>query len=183
MSQIEIPGWQEMGIAMPKNVSLTQWAGIINASDYFLGCDSVGQHISYALNKPSTIVIGATYAENISYPDNKNFHIIDNGKNKRAYSPIRMTFDECRDRNNEDLMVLNDERIKEIAKSIKDKIGVSKVSNETLKLNGLSGKTEPSKLNPTSNLPITNFNGFQKPKLSNKKKPIEQLLELNDIKS
>ena len=183
MSQVELPNWQEMGIAMPQNVSLTQWAGIINAADYFLGCDSVGQHISYALNKPSTIVIGSTYPENISYPDEKSFYIIDNGKNKRKYSPIRMTFDECRDRNNEDLMVLSDDKIKEIVKSIRDKIGVSKVTNETLKLNGLSSNPEIGKSSPVANLPITNFNGFQKPKATNKKKPIEQLLELNDIKS
>lgn len=183
MSQIEIPNWQELGIAMPQNVSLPQWAGIINAADYFLGCDSVGQHISYALNKPSTIVVGSTYPENISYPNEKNFYVIDNGKNKRKYSPIRMTFDECRDRNNEDLMVLSDDKIKEILKSIRDKIGISKVTNESLKLNGLSGNSEVAKSNPISNLPITNFNGFQKPKLSNKKKPIEQILEINDIKS
>jgi hypothetical protein len=171
-----------MGVAMPQNISLPQWAGIINASDYFLGCDSVGQHISYAINKPSTIVVGSTYPENISYPNEKNFYVIDNAKNKRKYSPIRMALDESRDRNNEDLMVLSDDKIKEIIKSIKDKIGVSKVSNETLKLSGLSEVSEVSKLNPMANLPITNFNGFQKPK-SNKKKPIEQLLELNEIKS
>jgi hypothetical protein len=94
-----------------------------------------------------------------------------------------MTFDDCRDRNNEDLMVLTDDKIKEITKSIRDKIGISKVNNETLKLNGLSGGSEVAKLNPMSNLPATNFNGFQKPKATNKKKPIEQLLELNDIKS
>jgi len=179
MSQIPVPGWENLGIAMPQNVNLTQWAGIINSADYFLGCDSVGQHIAHALNKPATVVIGSTYPENISYPNEKSFTIIDNAKDKRKYSPIRMTFDECCDRHNEELMVINDDRIKEIAKSIKNKIGVSKTTNETLKLNGAS--SNQNSIQPAM-LTGLNFNGFQKPK-TNKKKPINQILELNDIKS
>ena len=181
MSQIPIPGWDTLGVAMPQNVGLTGWAGIINAADYFLGCDSVGQHIAHALNKPTTVVIGSTYPENISYPNEKSFTIIDNAKDRRKYSPIRMTFDECCDRHNEDLMVINDNTIKQIAKSIKDKIGVSKTTNETLKLNGSTNGSGSNGIQPAT-MPGLNFNGFQKPK-SNKKKPIEQLLELNDIKS
>lgn len=176
MSQVPIPGWENLGVAMPQNVSLTQWAGIINAADYFLGCDSVGQHISHALNKPTTVVIGSTYPENISYPNEKSFTIIDNAKDRRKYSPIRMTFDECCDRHNEELMVINTDTIKQIAKSIKDKIGVSKTTNETLKLNGTTNGNQPAVM------PGLNFNGFQKPK-STSKKAIDTILELNDIKS
>ncbi len=179
MSQVPIPDGQKLGIAMPQNVGLTGWAGIINAADYFLGCDSVGQHIAHALNKPATVVIGATYPDNISYPDNKSFTIIDNAKERRKYSPIRMTFDECCDRNNEDLMVINEDTIKEIAKSIKNKIGVSKTTNESLKLNGTNSTSNG--IQPAT-IPGLNFNGFQKSKV-NKKKPIDQILELNDIKS
>lgn len=178
MSQIPIPGWEKLGIAMPQNTSLTQWSGIINAADYFLGCDSVGQHVAHALNKPTTVVIGSTYPENISYPNEKSFTIIDNAKDKRKYSPIRMTFDECCDRHNEELMILNDTTIKQIYKSIKDKIGVSKITNETLKLNGTSSNRNNIQ---SATMPGLNFNGFQKPK-TNKKKPIDQILELNDIK-
>lgn len=179
MSQVPIPGWENLGIAMPQNVSLTGWAGVINASDYFFGCDSVGQHIAHALKKPATVVIGSTYPENISYPGSKSFTIIDNAKDRRKYSPIRMTFDECCDRHNEDLMVVNSDTIKEIVKSIKNKIGVSKITNETLKLNG-----SPTNGNgvQAATMPGLNFNGFQKPKV-NSKKAIDQILELNDIKS
>jgi hypothetical protein len=179
MSQVPIPGWESLGVAMPQNAGLTTWGGIINASDYFLGCDSVGQHIAYALNKPATVVVGATYPENISYPGEKSFTIIDNAKDRRKYSPIRMTFDECCDRNNEDLMVIDETTIKKIFKSIKDKIGVSKTTNETLKLNGSGSPTNT--IQPAI-MPGLNFNGFQKPK-TNKKKPIDQILELNDVKS
>ena len=179
MSQIPIPGWENLGVAMPQNLNLTQWAGIINAADYFLGCDSVGQHVAHALNKATTVVIGSTYPENISYPNEKSFTIIDNAKSKRKYSPIRMTFDECCDRHNEELMIIDDTTIKQIYKSIKDKIGTSKITNNTLKLNGT---TNFNNGNQTAIMPGLNFNGFQKPK-TNKKKPIDQILELNDIKS
>ena len=100
MTQLEIPSWQqEMGIAMPKDMSLNQWMGVINAADYFLGCDSVGQHMAHAMKKPATVVIGATFPENISYPGNKKFTIIDVGEGKRRYQPIRLAQDECADRN------------------------------------------------------------------------------------
>lgn len=121
-------------------------------------------------------MIGSTYPENISYPNEKSFTIIDNAKDRRKYSPIRMTFDECCDRHNEELMVIDNDTIKQIAKSIKDKIGVSKTTNETLKLNGVTNGNQPAMM------PGMNFNGFQKPK-STSKKAIDAILELNDIKS
>lgn len=107
----------------PNSVNLLQWSGVINAADYFLGCDSIGQHYANALNKPSTIVIGATYPENISYLDNKKFKIIDLGKDKRKYSAIRVTTDFAVERNNESLMVLDDETFKTIIKGVKNTLG------------------------------------------------------------
>ena len=190
MTQIPLPNWDQLGIACPQNVSLTQWAGIINASDYFLGCDSMGQHIANSLNKPSTVVIGATYPENISYPNNKDFYIIDNGKEKRKYSPIRITFEDKYDRNNEDLMILSEEKIEEIKKSIVNKIGVSKVNNETLNLSG----TKKKKLNEFPVSPELSPSGFCKERFcqpekyngqkykDRSKKTIDKILELNDIK-
>ena len=141
MSEIEIPGWENQGIAHPKGVDLNKWLGVINAADYFLGCDSVGQHMAHAVGKPATVVIGSTYPENISYPDNKNFTIIDNGKEKRRYSPIRLTMDIFTDRNNEDLMVLKPDAVNNIVKSIKDKIGVSKTTNDSLGLKASDTKS------------------------------------------
>ena len=183
MSQVPIPGWEQMGVAYPKDVSLLQWAGIINAADYFLGCDSVGQHLAHAVGKPATVVIGATFPENITYPDNKDFNVIDLGLNKRLYSPIRMVFDDTSDRVNESLMVMDESVLKKIKKAIKDKIGVSK-------------KTVIPQLSPnTDNTPLpvlpgkkasvkSSTNGFSLPgKQINKKKPIDEILELNEIKN
>jgi ADP-heptose:LPS heptosyltransferase len=119
MSELKIPGNRALGVMVPESVSLLQWTGIINAADYFLGCDSVGQHIAHALKKPGTVVIGGTFPENISYPGSSTLTVIDNGKDERRYSPIRVAVDIRIDRHNENLMVLTDQTIKTITKGIK----------------------------------------------------------------
>lgn len=95
-------------IAQPKDISLRQWAGIIRAADYFFGCDSVGQHIAYAFDKPATVVVGSTFAENISYPNNEKFDIQDMGEGQRVYEPIRITPDDVSSRTNSGIMMMNE---------------------------------------------------------------------------
>ena len=193
MTQLDVPSWQqEMGIAMPKDMSLNQWMGVINAADYFLGCDSVGQHMAHAMKKPATVVIGATFPENISYPGNKKFTIIDVGEGKRRYQPIRITQDECADRHNEDLMVIDKDVIKKILKTIKDKIGVSKQSTPSTPTGMMSGNSNTIPLKPLqsnsnktfgsvdSNFGFDNKNN--KKVTGKKKKPIDELLELETNK-
>jgi ADP-heptose:LPS heptosyltransferase len=123
MSELKVPGNKALGVMVPESVSLLQWTAIINAADYFLGCDSVGQHIAHALKKPGTVVIGGTFPENISYPSSSTLTIIDNGKDERKYSPIRVAVDIRIDRHNENLMVLSDETVKTIVKQIKTTLG------------------------------------------------------------
>ena len=132
----------DLPVVVPPNVNLLQWSGIINAADYFLGCDSIGQHFANALGKPSTIIIGATYPENISYPDNKRFKIFDLGKDKRQYSPLRITQDFAVERNNEGLMVLDDTNFKLIIKSIQNVLGT--------KNNYVAPKDTPATFTPTT---------------------------------
>lgn len=98
----------EQPVAIPQNIELRFWAGIIQAADHFLGCDSVGQHIAYSLDQTATVVVGSTFKENISYPDNEKFDILDMGEGARVYSPIRITMDEWSDRTNEGIMAMND---------------------------------------------------------------------------
>lgn len=126
MTNIEIPTDKQMGAVVPNNTNLLQWMGVINAADYFLGCDSMGQHYAHALKKPATVVIGSTYPENISYPDNKDFAIIDNGKEKRHYMPFRVTIDMAIERDSEDLMLLDDKTFDKIIKSVTNKLGTKK---------------------------------------------------------
>ena len=95
-------------VAMPQNVPIRTWGAIIAESDFFLGCDSVGQHIAYGIEKPSVIVVGSTFMENVSYPDYEKFEVLDMGGSARTYSPIRITVDEVADRTNEGIMVMND---------------------------------------------------------------------------
>ena len=126
MSQIPIPSDTDLGVAWPQGVDIRTWMGVINAADYFLGCDSLGQHISHALDTPATVVIGSTFPENISYPDSPNFNIIDNGGPNRVYSPYRIVQDQHADRNNEDLMVLTDKTFEDILSSIRKTLGTTK---------------------------------------------------------
>lgn len=67
---------------------LRQWSAMIAEADYFVGVDSVGQHIARAVGTPGSVIFGSTYPINTSYPD--YFNIIDRC-NRRKYSPIRLT--------------------------------------------------------------------------------------------
>jgi len=108
-------------VAIPENTTIRQWASIIKYSDYFLGCDSLGQHLAYALEKPTTVVTGSTYPINISYPDCSYFDVMDMGELHREYSPIRITQDERIDRNNENLMSMDETIINLIVDRINGK--------------------------------------------------------------
>lgn len=94
-------------VAHPQNMTLRQWAGVIKCADHFLGCDSVGQHIAYALDKSASVIVGSTFAVNVSYPDYSKFDVLDMGGEVRRYSPIRITIDEVADRTNDGIMQMN----------------------------------------------------------------------------
>jgi hypothetical protein len=96
-------------IAMPENISLRQWAAIIKYADHFLGCDSSGQHLSYSVNTPSTVVVGSTFPINVSYPTCEFFNVVDLGMKDREYDPIRITSDEPTSRHNENIMSMTPE--------------------------------------------------------------------------
>ena len=120
---IDIPEDKDHTIAVPKEQNLRLWAAMIYNADHFLGCDSLGQHIAKALNKTATVVIGSTYPINISYPDDKDFDIIDIGKDKRVYSPIRLTMDDEMDRANNDSIVMDKKEIKLVVDTVKKRMG------------------------------------------------------------
>ena len=69
--------------------SLRVWASIIKEADYFIGCDSCGQHMAKAVGTPASVVIAGTHEVNMSYPN--TFHIIKR-KNVKYYSaPMRVS--------------------------------------------------------------------------------------------
>lgn len=128
MGEIKIPGLPK-GVIVPEEITLLQWTAIIHAADYFIGCDSVGQHIAHAIEKPGTVVIGSTFPENTSYTSGSTLEIIDNGVGRKMYSPIRMTYDIRIEKNNEYLMKLDDKTINKIVSNVKDKLGTKKTTS------------------------------------------------------
>lgn len=66
---------------------LRQWGALVQEADYFIGCDSVGQHIARAVETPGTVIFGSTFPINTSYPD--YFKIIET-QQVRKYTPIRI---------------------------------------------------------------------------------------------
>lgn len=105
-------------VSVPRELSIREWAGIISEADLFLGCDSVGQHIAYAFSKPVVAVMGATFAENVSYPNDPKFEILDMGEGQRVYDPIRISMDDESNRTNEGIMDMNDKVEEVIMKSV-----------------------------------------------------------------
>jgi ADP-heptose:LPS heptosyltransferase len=97
---------------------LRMWSAVIEASDYFVGVDSVGQHMARAFNKPGTVIMGSTFAKNVTYPD--WFTIIEKEDTVKKYSPIRICGldNHLADRYNDKLMDFSDKEIDEIFMSI-----------------------------------------------------------------
>lgn len=108
---------EEDTYTMKPESDLRMWAAFIDAADYFIGCDSVGQHMARAMNKPGTVVIGSTFAINTSYPN--YFNIIERDVQKK-YSPIRISGLESHlaDRANEATVEFTDEEINKMYESI-----------------------------------------------------------------
>jgi hypothetical protein len=112
-------------VARPQIPDMRLWSSIINAADHFVGCDSMGQHIAKAFGKTATVVTGSTYPINISYPNSKDFDIVDVGKDKRRYSPIRISMDDEIDRYNDEAMEMTNAQIKQVVDSVKKRLGKS----------------------------------------------------------
>lgn len=110
-------------IFQPENpMPLRIWAAIIEATDYFIGCDSVGQHLAYAFDKPGTVVCGSTFPINTTYPE--HFNIVEKKNAVRHYSPIRIAgfASEEADRLNDTIMDFSKEELKHIIANIREHI-------------------------------------------------------------
>lgn len=119
--QIDFSGEKfDVPIPQPAGISLRQWSGLIKDADIFIGCDSVGQHIAYALDVPCVSVVSSTYPINISYPNEKTFKIIDTGEKGREYAPIRIAPDEHTDRMNDGLSRMSNAQEDDLVKAAVD---------------------------------------------------------------
>ena len=118
-------GESEYEHALPQIPDIRLWSGIIQCADHFLGCDSVGQHIAKAVGTTATVVTGSTYPINITYPDDKDFDIIDLGEGKRTFSPIRLTEEDYQDMENDECMTMTKDDIKTVIDSCRKRLGKS----------------------------------------------------------
>jgi len=116
---------QQWPVAMPQIPDLRLWSGIIEIADHFLGVDSVGQHIAKAMGTTATVITGATFPINISYPDSEDFDIIDVGEGKRVYDPIRLSMEDEIQRMNDEVMDLDKFQIQEVLQSVRKRLGKS----------------------------------------------------------
>ena len=78
----------EYVINIQQQLDIRTWMAIIKQADYFIGCDSCGQHIARGMGTPASVFIAGTHEVNVSYPD--DFHIIKNDS-KFYPSPIRLS--------------------------------------------------------------------------------------------
>jgi tRNA-binding EMAP/Myf-like protein len=108
---------QEDTYTLKPTADIRMWVPFIDAADYFIGVDSVGQHMARALGKPGTVIVGSTFAINTTYPD--YFNIIEK-KDAKKYSPIRISNLESHlaDRANDTIMDFSDEEINVMYNSI-----------------------------------------------------------------
>lgn len=97
-------------------------AAVIEASDYFIGCDSVGQHIAYSFEKPGTVIMGSTIEKNVSY--NNHFQVLRKPGADITYSPIRIAGLDCElaDRYNDSCMDFSEQETKDLIEQIRSHI-------------------------------------------------------------
>ena len=112
------PGDSYSASFFDKGADLRMYTSLIANCDYFIGVDSVGQHIARAFNKKGTVILGSTFEENISYKD--HFTIYRN-KYVPTYVPIRLSNIDCEFANqlNYNTMNFDEEDIKRILETIK----------------------------------------------------------------
>ena len=106
---------------VPQDLGLRGIISIIKNSDYLIGCDSFGQHVSYAFDKPSVVFIGGTDENNICYPE--NHLILKKESHKFEYNPYRLPFNSHLIVANEGAMDFTDTEQTEFITKIKEYLG------------------------------------------------------------
>lgn len=100
------------------NPDLRMFMSLISECDYYVGCDSVGQHMARAFDKPGTVLMGSTFEKNVSYPD--HFRSFRKEGRLPKYNPIRIpgVDAEFSDRLNDGIMDYSEQEIKKLAEII-----------------------------------------------------------------
>lgn len=105
--------------------SLRDWVGVIKAADYFIGCDSCGQHFAKAVGQNASVMTAGTHKINVTYPD--TFHIIERDC---EFYPDAMRISQIQgqlsSRLNEERIMFTDEEIENAYQTISKNIGKEK---------------------------------------------------------
>jgi ADP-heptose:LPS heptosyltransferase len=113
---------QPDGVVAPTGLNIRQWMAVIEAADYFIGCDSAAQHFAYSFGVPGTVILGSTFKENITYP--KHFQVLEREGVPKVYSPIRICMMGCEeaDRINDKTMAFTPNEVDGLVSKIKKDI-------------------------------------------------------------
>jgi hypothetical protein len=108
----EFPVAEDKWSFKPANLNIRTYMALIETCNYFIGCDSSGQHMAKSFNKPGTVIMGSTFVENVSYQN--HFQILEKDQEK-MYSPIRITDSvpdiDLADRSNDTIMDFSEDEI------------------------------------------------------------------------
>jgi len=108
-----------------ESISINNWnpyfrifPAMIEQCDYFIGCDSCGQHFAYGMNKPGTIIMGGS-TDNFTYP--YHFNVYRKKGMTPQYSPIRLSDGDTDfvERMNDGIMDLSNQEVQEIIEVIR----------------------------------------------------------------
>ena len=107
---------------VPQNLDMRSWMGLISQVDYFVGVDSLGQHMARAFDKDGLVIMGSTFEKNVSYSNHFKFYRNENAHAK--YSPIRIggMDGQMADRLNDEVMNFSEKQIDDIVRIIKKNI-------------------------------------------------------------
>lgn len=110
-----------------KQPYLRTMMGLIKHCDYFVGIDSVGQHMARAFDKEGAVLMGATNDVNFTYPD--HFLVVRKENRAPIYSPWRLADFDCEfaNRENDGIMDFSEDELVNIIKSIKAQTGITSV--------------------------------------------------------
>lgn len=115
----EFPVAEDKWSFKPANLNIRTYMALIETCNYFIGCDSSGQHMARSFNKPGTVIMGSTFAENVSYQN--HFQILEKNQEK-MYSPIRITDSvpdiDLADRSNDTIMDFSEDEISSMYQQI-----------------------------------------------------------------
>ncbi len=102
------------------DLHMRDWMGVIAQVDYFVGCDTVGQHIARATGTKGCVIMGGTDAINMSYPN--YFRIIQ--RKQPVYSPMRISSLQCNfaERLNKECIEYTESEILDVYEKIKEDI-------------------------------------------------------------